>query len=151
MNWRHMGPATTMPGSLFMGELSLFPTHTPVTRVSGLYPTTQTSLKSWVVPVFTATCLSGKYSREFTPNMGVRAVLSERMDVTISTASFERTAMEVFVFSWSVVPLSLTTRIIDKGGTRLPPVANTPYADVISRSFTSPPPSTREGPYWEGR
>src|SRR3989338_6986723 len=100
MNALHMGPATTMPGSLFMGELSLFPTHTPVTRILGLYPTTQPSLKSWVVPVFTATCLSGKYKREFAPNMGVRASLSERMEVIMSVASFGSTAMEVFEFSW---------------------------------------------------
>src|SRR3989338_2973350 len=33
------------------------------------------------------------------------------------------------------------------GGDFLPPVAKTPYADVMSSSRTSPPPNTRAGPY----
>src|SRR3989338_5307005 len=123
-----MGPATTMPGSLFMGELSLLPTHTPVT-ISLVYPTTQPSLKSWVGPVFAATFLSGKKRRELGPNMGVLAALSERISVISCVGFAGRMAIGVFVFSWSIVPCSFMIFIIPAGGMRLPSVANTPYAD----------------------
>ena len=57
---RQIGEAPVIPEAIlgFIGELSLFPTQTPI--VSELvYPTVQLSRLSLVVPVLTATVLPG--------------------------------------------------------------------------------------------
>src|SRR3989344_5403454 len=77
-----------------MGVLSLFPVQAP-TETLGVYPIIQASRQLFVVPVFAATCLSGKL-REFTsPKIGARALLSERMSEII-LATFVSMAMVCF-------------------------------------------------------
>src|SRR3989344_7071012 len=71
----HKGAAMN-PATLFtISELSLLPNHTPHARF-GVYPTTQASRESFVVPVLAATSLPGKYKGEVEPNDGVLAALS---------------------------------------------------------------------------
>src|SRR3989338_9257 len=57
----HIG-ATMYPAiSLTMGELSLFPAHTPI-AIDGVYPMVHASRDSFVVPVFAATSNPGKWN-----------------------------------------------------------------------------------------
>src|SRR3989338_5917350 len=74
----------------FIGELSLFPTHTAVKNLR-LYPSVQLSFLLFVVPVFTETVKSGMCRSEFTPKANCRAKLSARISEIINDVSSEST------------------------------------------------------------
>src|SRR3989338_2551006 len=74
-----IGAAPVIPeAKLFIGVLSLFPTHEATTK-SGVYPIVQLSLKSFVVPVLTETAWFAIFNAEFAPNSKRRALLSAKI------------------------------------------------------------------------
>src|SRR5437667_11848898 len=95
-----IGVAPVTPDAItgFIGELSLFPTHTPAT-IDGVYPIAQLSLFSSVVPVLTETVLPRTLRSDLDPNASVRALSSSNMCEIRNAISGDKTFLPSVFFA----------------------------------------------------
>ena len=124
----------------------------------------QLSRLSSVVPVLTDTAgCPGIISSLEAPKAPLRALLSSRIWEIRKAVSCEMTrgprirmlegiSRSIFgsLNSSSTLPRVSSTLSIAVRSRRIPPLANTPNASLISSIVTSPPPSVRESPYRDG-